>query len=535
MQMAGSRGDLGLTVDLYSRARSESILANEAILGSLIDAYCQNDLFKEAEDVCIRAARKRIFSTRLWNRLLHYHALRRDLVTINRLLDDMAQKGIPYNEFTYESLLLGLALCRQSQHALHLLSVALKDKAFEITTRHFYIVMGALIKTGEPEPVLSLRRMMNEYGIPISASIIFRLVQAMGQFRRFPKRGHSRTSATKWLGDALRSFYYIYGYRKQTGWQPSRSQDGTPPRIQVLKGGSESFQFGTMVYMFVELKDLVRARELVELYRYVFHGTNEETLPVHMLNSVMQADLREDIFERVKETWNVLFDIAKIEARSEDYNEELPHTTKISPKYRFALCGGLKIMQEVLFLENDATGIIGLVRDVRDAGFELDSKNWNYYVQILAQLKQFEEAFKTCEELLMPNWTGWFIARVRETMKNQLPLDARRKGSSPRHLRPIATTLYRLAQGYMELDQLGPWSGDARDQLQRIDEDYPHTVRAIKSMIRVHSSQEYEIFGGMDSPFALEDEEQGDDEEYPEGGSAPGDGEQQNIDTVYKL
>ena len=172
---------------------------------------------------------------------------------------------------------------------------------------------------------------------------------------------------------------------------------------------------------------------------------------------------------------------------------------------------------------------------MRDAGFELDSKNWNYYVQILAQLKQFEEAFKTCEELLMPNWTGWFIARVRETMKNQLPLDARRKGSSPRHLRPIATTLYRLAQGYMELDQLGPWSGDARDQLQRIDEDYPHTVRAIKSMIRVHSSQEYEIFGGMDSPFALEDEEQGDDEEYPEEGSAPGDGEQQNIDTVYKL
>ena len=301
-----------------------------------------------------------------------------------------------------------------------------------------------------------------------------------------------------------------------------------------MKGGSEPFQFGTMVYMFVELKDFVRARELVDLYRYVFHGTTEETLPVHMLNSVMQADLREDQFQHVKDTWMVLFQIARIEARSQDYNEELPHTPQISPKYRFALCGGLKIMQEVLFLENDAAGIMKLVRDVRDAGFEIDSKNWNYYVQVMVQLKQFREAFATCEEFLMPNWTGWFIARVRESIKNQLPLDTRRKGSSPRYLRPIATTLYRLAQGYMELDQLGPWSAEARTQLREIDEEYPQAVRAIKSMVRVHSSLEYEIFGGMDSPFALEDEEYGDGEGYPDGDDAPWNEQQQNIDTVPK-
>ena len=524
MQMTGSRGDLGLTVDLYGRARRGGVRANEAILGGLVDAYCQNDLFKEAEDVCIRAARKKILSTRLWNRLLHYHALRRDLVTINRILDAMATRGIPYNEFTYEQLLLGLALCRQAQHALHLLTVARQDKAFEVTPRHFYIVMGALIKTRDPEPVLSLNRMMKEHGIPITAGIIFRLVQAMGQFREHPKKGMSRQTATHWLGDALRSYYKIYGYQNRFSSVPGRSGTTGSKRTQMLKGGSEPYQFGTMMFMFVELKDIVRAKELVDLYRYVFQGTGEETLPVQMLNAVMLAELREGQFDLVKETWKVLLDTVKVEARSEDYDEELPHTTPISPRYRYVLSGGLKIMQEVFFIQNDAAGLAKLIRDVRDAGFEIDSKNLNYYVQLMSQLKEYREAFKTCEELLMPNWTGWYIARVRESLKHQLPLDLRRQGTSPRYLRPIATTLYRLAQAYVELDRLSPWSADARALLHELGDSCPQAIRAIQSMVRVHSSLEYEIFGDLDSPFAGEDEEEQTMQEGEGEGEGEGDG-----------
>lgn len=516
MQVAGSRGDLGYTVDLYSRARRTGILANDAILGSLIDAYCQNDLPKEAQDVCVRAARKGILVTRLWNRLLHYHALRRDLVSINKVLDIMAEKRVPYNSFTYEQLLMGLALCRQSQHALHLLAVGMKDKVFEVTTKHFYIVMGALVKTGEPEPVLSLHRMMKQNGVPTSSGIVFRLVQALTQYKKFSVKQRSRTTAIRWLGDALRSFYDLYGYRsrwgpedKQTEYTPSsRSNDH-----ELLKGGSEPLHFGTMVYMFVELKDFVRARELVGLYRYVFQNEQDGILPALMLSSVMLADMREEHYDRVKGTWKVLFDTAKKVARSEDYNEELPHTSQISPKYRYVLSSGFKIMQEVLFLENDATSLQSVIREVRGEGFEVDSKNWNAYVQYMVQMKQYVEAFKTCEEFLMPNWSGWFTARVREAVKNQLPLEQRRKGSSPRYLRPVATTLYRLAQGYMELDQMSPWSAEAGGMIRKLEEECPQAMRAIKSMVRVYSDLEHEIFEHLDSPGSLDEEF---DEEYDE-------------------
>ncbi|KAI0011026.1 hypothetical protein F4779DRAFT_575625 [Xylariaceae sp. FL0662B] len=498
MQMAGNRGDLGFTVDLYRRARSTGIVINDVILGALVDAYCQNEQFQEAQDVCVRAANRGIVSTRIWNKLLRYHARRRDLAGINNILNLMADKDIPYNHLTYKQLLIGLSLCQQSQHALQLLAVALKDEVFKVTPEHFYIVMGALLRTGEPGPVQRLHQLMQDHGFPSSSASLFRLTQAVLQWNKLPWRQRQRFSPREWLGNALRSFYQIYGLDDQEKLSslPSGNPQGNQSS-ELLRLGSEQFYFSSIIYMFTQLKDFGSAGELIQLYRYVFQGRQDtrSVLPISILSSVMIADLHEKRYDRVEATWHLLFETAKKEARSADYNEDLPHTPKISAKFRNILSDSLKVMQEMLFSRGDAVGIRSLVEDVRAEGFELDSKNWNYYIQIMVQLKQYKEAFSTCEKILMPNWTGWFVVRSKENVRNQLPLDVRRKGSSRRYLRPVATTLYHLAQGYMELDQLGPWSGEAAKILQEINNECVQVVRAIKSMIRVHSELEYEIFG----------------------------------------
>ncbi|KAI2465085.1 hypothetical protein F4781DRAFT_41222 [Annulohypoxylon bovei var. microspora] len=501
MQMAGARGDLGFTIDLYRQGLSSNIRANDAILSSLVDAYCQNNHLQAAEDVCIRAAKKGIIATRMWNKLLRYHALRRDLAAINKVLNIMAEKDVPYNEFTYLQLLLGLSLCRQSQHALGLLASALKDKTFEVTQEHFHIVMGALLMTGEPGPVRRLHKLMLEHGLPSSSTSLFYLTRALGQWKNFPPNQRARFSATEWLGKALRSFYYIYGLNnhKKLGElsspAPRRGQPG-----ELLGESTEKFHFSTMVYMLVDLKDFVQARELVDIYRYIFQSSQESggVLPVMMLNSIILAELQDKQYDRVGETWSILFEAAKKEARSADYVEDLPHTPKISPRYRYILSGGLESMQRMLFGQGDALGIQNLVKEVRSEGFEIDSKNWNYYIQAMVQLKEYREAFFTCENLLMPNWTGWFVVRTKENVRNRLSIDLRRKGSSPRHLRPVATTLYHLAQGYMDLDRLSPFSADAARMFLEIERECVQAVRAIKSMVRVHSNLESEIFGEED-------------------------------------
>ncbi|KAI5865082.1 hypothetical protein GGS23DRAFT_407880 [Durotheca rogersii] len=515
MQMAGGRGDLGFTIDLYRRGNKAGVGADEAILSSLVDAYCLNDHLQEAQDVCVRASAKGIVATRMWNKLIYYHALRRDLASMNAVLNLMVEKEIPYNEYTYQQLLLGLSLCRQSQHALHLLAVALKDTIFEVTPEHFNIVMGGLLRTGEPGPVFRLHKLMQDYGYPSSSTTLFRLTQALGQWKNLTQIQRSRHTATEWLGEALRSFYRIYGIKERRDITRLPSRTPRHDLLGELLGlSTEKFQFSAMVHMFTQLKDFVRARDFVDLYRYVFQGRSdlEGVLPVGMLNSVMLADFQEGHYDQVKSTWNSLFESAKIEARSADYIEELPHTPKISAKYRYVLSNGLEVMQKLLFLEGNATGIMSLVKEVRDEGFEINSRNWNYYVQALVQLKQYKEAFVTCEKILMPNWTGWFVVRTKENVRNNISLDLRRKGASPRYLRPVATTLYHLARGYMELDQLAPWTGEAAKTAREVENECPQTVRAIKSMIRVHSKLEYEIFGREES-FNYIDSENGDDDE----------------------
>ncbi|KAI2611955.1 hypothetical protein GGR54DRAFT_616615 [Hypoxylon sp. NC1633] len=497
MQMSAERGDMGLTLELYRRGQSHGMRADEAILCSLVEVYCQNNYFETAESVCIRAAKRGIAATRMCNKLVHAYSRRRDLASVNRVLNLMTKKDIPYDSYTYHHLLHGLVVCKQAHHALDLLLLGLKDKVFEVKAEHFHIVMGALLITGQPAAVIRLHRVMLSHGFPSSSDSLFRLSQALGQWRKFRPERRTRLGSIESLGEALRSFNNIYGLnnREELSKLPPPKADRVQSN-ELFRQNTEEYRFSAMIYMFTQLNDLVRARELADLYRYVFQGQRDldGVLPVAMLNSVMLMDLEEGKHDRVRATWHHLFETAKKEGQSADYREDLPDSPKISAKYRYILSGGLEVMLKLLFTEGDAAGLQSLVQEVRSEGFELDSKIWNYYVQVLARLQQFREAFVICETILMPNWTGWYTARHREQMRNQLPLDLRRKGMSPRHLRPTATTLYRLAKGYMELDRLSPWSAEAAREAQDIEKECVQVVRAIKSMKQVHSQLELEIF-----------------------------------------
>ncbi|KAJ1333522.1 pentatricopeptide repeat-containing protein PET309 [Microdochium nivale] len=512
MQMAGSRGDLSYTADLYRKARSQGLRADAAILGSLVEAYCQNDMWSEAQDVCMRAAKLGTLATRIWNKLLYYHALRRDLAKVNDLLQIMADSGVPYNNYTYQQLLLALSLCRQADHALHMLTIGLKDKIFEVTTDHFYIVMGAFIRTGEIPQVLRLSKLMEEYGFYKSSKITFRLAEALAQWRRSAHNAQSKRIEERFLA-ALQAFRHVYyAHTPQSSSNDEMQPPAGPGKASergLMTAGSDETQFGTLSYLLGQLKDHTASKDLVRLYQLVFAEQEGEkhVLPVALLNSVMAGHLAEGKHDEVGATWTALFKNARKKLRSKDYSDS-DDLSRISAKYQYILCTGLKVLLEAMLARKDAIGMQEVVARVLAEGFLLDSKTWNYYVQALVQLHQYQPAFAACEDMLMPGWRGWFRARAREPIPNQLPLDIRRKGSSPRYLRPVTTTIYRLAKGYIELDKMAPWSAPAGKLLEEVEASSPMTMRAIKSILRVHSRLEYEIF--EDGNF-IADEDNGDD------------------------
>ncbi|KAI1321531.1 hypothetical protein F5Y16DRAFT_388746 [Xylariaceae sp. FL0255] len=552
MHLTGSRGDLGLTVDLYRLARDSGIVPNQAMLIALIDAYCQNDHFKEAEDVCIRAANKGFTHPWIWNRVLYYYALRRDLGSLNKLLNVMADKNIPYNSFTYEQLLLGLCMCRQARHALNLLITAVKDEVFEIRATHFQIVMAALLRTGEPQVVIKLSTVMRHYGFHVNQGTLFRLGQAFSNFHLLPPRQRMTRTKKTWLADALRTFYDIYGIGREqvqvdkvnttdtssteetfptketssteqtppTDQTPATDQtpptdqtpatDQTPPTEQtpftkrpskqtrvLLRGGPDAYQFGTMTQIFAQLSDRVMVDEVLDLYRYVFRGTDRDdsVLPLPLLTSIMLINFREGKYHRVRETWNLLFTLARKEGQSMDYDPESPsRTSKISAKYRYSLNPSITVMMDMFFEETNPSGLERFVNDVLAAGFELDGKNWNFYVQRLVQLKQFKSAFNLCEKIMMPHWMGWSVLRSQAPIKNALPLEMRRLGRDKRNNRPIARTLYYLAQGYLTMQKESLYSSTTSLNLKLIEQKCVQVLRAIKTMVRVHSQMEMDIF-----------------------------------------
>ncbi|ORY62950.1 uncharacterized protein BCR38DRAFT_435513 [Pseudomassariella vexata] len=519
MQMAASRGDLGFTVDLYRRARRQEIHTNSAMLGALVEAYCHNDHFHEAEDVCVRAAKRGIKPTRVWNKVLHAYALRRNLTRINRLLSVMTNMEVPYDHHTYNELLLGLSLSRQSQHALQLLAVAIKESAFLVTADHFHTLLGAFIKTGESDIAFKVHKLMQQVGFASSATSIVGLATAFGQWQRLPPSRQLGASGDRLLRAALEEFCSFYDDRKGKGTKYHEASAVPQTSGQLLDMHPQTFQFGRMIYLFTQMKDFMTVKKLVGLYQNVYriNRSKGDVLPVRLLSSIMLADWHEGQYDRVQETWGVMFGIAKRGALSADWSDYLPASqgSRVSPEYQYVLSDGLKIMQELRVSQGDLAGLRKLVADVLAAGFKLNSRSWNMYVQGLVKLNAYKEAFEVCEKYLMPNWTGWYVARAKANMKNKISLDARRRGMQPRHLRPTAHTFYYLVRGYIELDKMSTFSPEANQILKHIEEETPQTHRAVTSMILVHSDVERDILS-IEGPRRMTEELEEMDDEYGE-------------------
>lgn len=489
MGIAAWRGDLQFNLELFQLARDRNVQPNVQMMRTLVEAYCQNDRFAEAERLCVRITQKRDIPgdyTYLWNTLLRHHAKRRDLSTVNRLLEAMSSHGIAYNQETYSQLMLALLYCRQSHHAMHLLRVAHREGVFEPTADHFVLLMVAFIHSREPHMALKTNDLMAKMNYPESAFRMTKVIDALGRWQELPVSKRRGVDGEHFLKKILREFYKAL----------EREDQGSPDDIRSVIG-----LYSKVLFILTQMREHTTVHQIIRLHnsRYPARST-QETIPLKLLHNIMLADFFEKKYDKVKETWNLV-----LERATERYQPAAAYlnkggqggeeTKRVVYAQRFRLCDPLKTMQRLYVDEQDADGLLQLVATVRARGFDLDSKNWNYHVQGLARLKKWREAFTVCERVLMPQWMGWYLVRARGSGKNQLPLELRRLGSNPQRPRPIAHTLIILAKEYMDLEQMMLWSHEASREFKYITSKCPKTVHAITTMIRSGSPLEAEIFG----------------------------------------
>ncbi|KAL2141019.1 hypothetical protein VTI28DRAFT_2949 [Corynascus sepedonium] len=521
MGMAGFRGDLQFTLELYQLARERNVQPTSTMIKALVEAYCQNDRYAEAEKLCVNVTKKRNLPgnyTMLWNALLQHHARRRDLTTVNRLLEFMSSQGIPYNHDTYSHLLLALLYARQSHHAMHLLRVAHREGVFEPTADHFVLLMAAFINSGEPHMALKTNELMASMNFPHSAMRMTKVIDALGRWQQLPYTKRLGLSGDHFLKKILRNFYKAM----------EREDQGSPDDIRSVIG-----LYSKVLFILTQMREHVTVQQLIRLHNQRYPSrSSEETIPLKLLHQIMLADFFEKKYDRVRETWDLILRRAtnRYQPASSFLNPEnpahpSPESSSSSSKpviyaQRFRLCDPLKTMQRLYLEEQDAEGLLELVATVRKRGFDLDSKNWNYHVQALARLKKWREAFTVCERVLMPQWTGWYAVRAEAQAKNQVPLELRRIGRNPQRPRPIAHTLLVLAKEYMDLEQMMLWSHEASREFEYINEKCPKAVRAVTTLHRTGSRLEAQIFGVQSRRREREEEEEEEEEvmeEYKDG------------------
>lgn len=500
MGMSGSRGDLEFTLELYRMAKSEGLQPNFTMVDCVVEAYCQNDKFSEAESIVnITTDRKRFKQdqlTVLWNSLLWHHAARRDLTALNGVLHKMTEFNIPYNDETYSHLLRALAWCKQPHHALFLMQEAVKTRAFKPTLEHYTLLMSAFIITGQQKQLLRTSTILRNLGMPQTGDLLLPVLQALSAWTTRDRLSNPDQSR-KYLLSALRQFRKsIERSNNATEDLPQRKLKGQKPWIQhnpkPTTVALRTEHTNILIHTFTLMRQATDIQGILDLWRSSSPETaNMKDPPFRLLHSLMHAAFYEGKHDEVRQMWRMIFDravqMAHVSAPGATREEPLP-------ALRYILTDPLKTMQRLHGMTKDPDGLRETVMSVLRAGFRLDSKNWNFYVQLLADLKRWREAFIVCEEQLMPYWRGW--ARVRAKTKGVekgIPLEIRRRSMNPHNPRPISYTLMVLSKAYLDLEQMASWSGEAERLLAYITHKCPSSVGAVRSAVRANSLLEKTI------------------------------------------
>ncbi|KAF8863249.1 hypothetical protein BDZ45DRAFT_584205 [Acephala macrosclerotiorum] len=500
MGICTQQGDIDRTIELYALAENLGIEKSVAMLDLLVLAHIQDDDLEHAEKICVEALTMCFTGpkpkTRMWNYLLVAHAQRRDLNTVNRVLQRMSEAGIDYDGYTYSALMQALCMVNQPDRAYQILKDVMPDAGVKATNFHYAVVMGGYIGNGETKKAFNVQNRMFSRGLRGSAST--RLIAIKARLAEDEKLLQNGTPGEVMQG-AMQMFQEVM-----------KSMDAEDIVASPKKGAarySMDVAFPTMFYSYVmhilaSNSDTESVEQLYAEFMSILPDSRQEHSPLSIMASLMFAKLRADDHKAVESCWRLSLEQAKerggplppisMGTSSDDINLPLsPH--KIVPVHQLDLCKHLYLYLESLSLQNKVEDMIKTVDGVLADGFALDNRTWNQYIQLLAQKYKYKLAFKFCEERLMNNWTGWQQIRWKLPGRNRLPYDLRNIRKQSRHLRPLHISLLYLARSMLDLQSMSAESRSNELILEDIRNSYPKTMKAIETMPRTDDALERHI------------------------------------------
>ncbi|KFY46384.1 hypothetical protein V495_02515 [Pseudogymnoascus sp. VKM F-4514 (FW-929)] len=463
MGICTQRGDAVAVRELYNSAAGLGIRPNVAMVDCLVLGDIQNDNIDRAEETCMKALAMVLDGpkTRMWNYLLVAYAMRRDLENVSRVHRIMESSNVTPDTYTYSALMQALAVAGQPSRAWKILTEVMPEAGIQATEFHYAVVMGGFIATKELDMVFHVRDHMlrRPEGLKPSFSSNIQTMKAavMEDSRRIQS------------GDADKDFAKAEDYffqflmsadRQELASSPTKGMGHEPLDVAY---SAAYFDF----YMFVcgQHKAFDRVKQLYDNFLQRLPDDRRSQPPIRILNALMVSRLKENDHAGVQEAWEFAL------VRAKERGKPVSGDNLLLYSHRLSLCRPLSTLIKSLAAQNKFAQLEVIIADIRAFGFELDSNNWNLYVQALTNAHKYQEAFGICEKRLMPGWLGWAMIRQVEPRRNRLSLKDRARKRDPTYLRPIYHTILMLSRAYLDMEGSYSAAGQAYHDRGRTGEE----------------------------------------------------------------
>lgn len=164
MGMCARMGDVENTIALCKMAEKMPGKMPVVLMDTVVEAYCRNQRFQEAEEMAERCLALSLSGsrTRMWNVLLWSHAFRADLDSVSRIQTRMKEAGIKFDEMTYAAIMLCFVIIGQPNSARRLLRGLQRGRRIQATEFHYTLVLYGYVQQGNRDMIYLINKEMEQ-------------------------------------------------------------------------------------------------------------------------------------------------------------------------------------------------------------------------------------------------------------------------------------------------------------------------------------------------------------------------------------
>ena len=495
MSMHAKRGDRDAVDELYEQSKVEGVPTTLQMIDTIVLANIHDENLEKAERLVEQAVETDAPGSRtfMWNMLINTYALRKEIEKVSQLHRRMHEVGVPYDSLTYAALLTSLTVAKYPDGARRILRVVMPRDNVKRTPLHYAIVMRGYLLTEQYGKVFQVYKEMLNSNLSPNMSTQNVLLRAAASVDNITQATSNGEGLSEDLERAQRTFEQAL-----TNLDPMELA-ASEPRMFVgpnpLDEAFTSTYFEYLVFLYGTKAAYHKVSELYEEYvtkhqssQSVDHNI-EVIPPIRLLTALMVSHLRAENYFEVDRCWDLALE--KSEQLSCRYKADTSQEGWVLRSRRFIV--NLPLHHYIISLteQHRIIDLISTVRNLRHAGYALNSSNWNKYIQALAQSPELAHhilAFEHCEEELISNWRGWSTLGDPKYMKPKLHKAQRLMLLRQDEKAPTYLTLVWLARMYSEARSQG--KGGTMRALERVG---PRTVDAVTNMPRLNDKPQSEI------------------------------------------